>query len=133
MARDPPEAVVLARVDLLPEEDIPGGQLLHSTHEEVLGHLLPTLARARLWWGETRESSRPCTRSMEPSLRSLIWPRRLAAWGWRGGCRAQGGSDVHLVVSEGCGVCRLAQVHLGLRPVCTKCQVLTVVVNSAIH
>ena len=84
MARDPPEAVVLARVDLLPEEDVPGGQLLDSTQEEVLGHLLPTLARERLWWGETRESSRPWTSSMEPSLRSLIWPRRLAAWGWRG-------------------------------------------------
>ena len=83
MPPDPPEAVVLAGVDLLPEEDVPGGQLLHSTQEAVLGHL-PTLARDRLWWGETRESSRPWTSSMEPSLRSLIWPSRLAACGWRG-------------------------------------------------
>ena len=89
MPPDPPEAVVLAGVDLLPEEDVPGGQLLHITQEAVLGHL-PTLARERLWWGETRESSRPWTSSMEPSLRSLIWPSRLTAWGVEGGLPGSG-------------------------------------------
>ena len=80
MPPDPREAVVLARVDLLPEEDVPGGQLLQRTEEAGLGHRT-TLARERLWLGETRESSRPWTSSREPSLRSLIWPSRLTAWG----------------------------------------------------
>ena len=87
MPPDPREAVVLARVDLLPEEDVPGGQLLQRTEEAGLGHRT-TLARERLCWGETRESSRPWTSSREPALRSLIWPSRLAAWGWRAGARA---------------------------------------------